>query len=58
MGKAEDFLQPHFTFYPENFNLTDISQLWENGTYQRDEFNLIWLTEDGNVKFTNNYFTC
>ena len=47
MGKAEDFLKPHFTYYAENFNLTDINQLWENGTFQGDEFNLLWRTEDG-----------
>ena len=41
MKMAEDFLHPHFTFYPENFNLIDVDQLWKNGTYQRDEFNLI-----------------
>lgn len=49
MKMAEDFLHPHFTFYPENFNLIDIDQLWKNGTYQRDEFNLIWYSEDGKV---------
>ena len=53
MKMAEDFLQPHFTFYPDNFNLTDIDQLWKNSTYQRDEFDLIWWSEDGKVPFIN-----
>ena len=52
MSLAEGFLQPHFTSYPENFNLTDIDELWKNGTYQRNEFDLIWWTEDGKFPLT------
>ena len=54
MGQAagnplpEDFLMPHLTPYSSNFNLTDIDEIWENGTYQRNEFNLVWKVENGN----------
>ena len=54
MGQAEgiplteDFLKPQLTPYLSNFNLTDIDTIWENGTYQRNEFNVVWSVEDGN----------
>ena len=59
MNLTEDFLQPHFTPYPENFNITDIDELWKNGTYQRDEFDIIWWTEDGKItlNFQLNHFS-
>ena len=47
---AEDFLAPHYMLYQSNFNLTDIDQIWENGTYQRNEFNVLWKIEDGNFQ--------
>ena len=55
MGQAagnplpEDFLMPHLTPYSSNFNLTDIDEIWENGTYQRNEFNLVWKVENGKL---------
>ena len=50
MEVAEDFLVPHMMPYQSNFNLTDIDQIWENGTYQRNEFNVLWTVEDGNYQ--------
>ena len=46
----EDFLKPHFMPYPLNFKLPDMDQIWENGTYQRNEFNVVWNVEDGNSR--------
>ena len=57
MGKAEgipltrDFLKPQLTPFLSNFNLTDIDEIWQNGTYQRNEFNIEWKVEDGNVGY-------
>ena len=48
MGLVEDFLKPHFITYHENFNLTDIDLIWGNGTFQRNDFDLTWIVEDGN----------
>ena len=49
MGLAEDFLKPHFITYHQNFNITDINLIWDNGTFQRNEFDLTWIVEEGNI---------
>ena len=57
MGQAKgipltrDFLKPQLTPFLSNFNLTDIDEIWENGTYQRNEFNVVWKVEDGNFGY-------
>ena len=56
MGRAagvnftEDFLKPQMLPYNSNFNLTDIDEIWKNGTYQKGDFGLQWMVEDGKLR--------
>ena len=49
MGFREKFLlvKPHT--YLENKNITDLNDVWENGTYSMDELSIGWLVMYGNV---------
>ena len=55
---TEDFLKPQLTSYLTNFNISNIDEIWENGTYQGDEFDLLWEIEDGNGGMKNYNFIC
>ena len=47
MGFREKFLlvKPHT--YLENKNITDLNDVWENGTYSMDELSIGWLVMYG-----------
>ena len=61
MGRAagvnftEDFLKPQMLPYNSNFNLTDIDEIWKNGTYQKGDFGLQWMVEDGKLRLDEQF---
>ena len=63
MGRAagvnftEDFLKPQMLPYNSNFNLTDIDEIWKNGTYQKSDFGLVWMVEDGKLRLDAKFYS-
>ena len=47
MGLRQNFLLVQPYTYLENINITDINDVWENGTYSMDELALGWLVMYG-----------
>ena len=50
VGLTENFFLPSLHTYTENMNITDVNDVWENGTYSMDEVSIGWTVMYGMSK--------